>query len=637
MIFRSPQITSISKAKYAWVVLLLLLTEISMGQTQTASKLERKEGDRYFQGLNYTMALKEYLPLLNKYPDDPELNYAIGASYLKGAFKTKALTYLEKAIQLSEKPSEELRFDYATALHFNLKFDEAMKHYQASDPMGTNRGIVARRINECMTGKKLVAAPVKAIITNMGGKINTIFNEYRPFITADMLNLYFTSRRPNTTGGKKDKDGQFFEDIYGSRNQGFEWGVPKQLPSPLNSSDHDALIGISPDGQTMYLYRGKNGGDIFVSEKNGKEWSNPEPFPWNTEHFESSVCLSHDGNSLYFVSDRRGNKDIYVCRKRPGGNWSPPLMMNNNINTAQDEESPFASADGKWLYFSSKGQNTMGGYDIFRVPINTNGGIGMPENLGYPINTPMDDLNFVISPDGKWGYFSSEKEDGFGLQDLYLTRMPPPPKDLGVTVLSGTVKDGKSNMPTQAYVTVTDNDANEVITSIKSDAETGNFVITLPAGKNYGIAVEKDKRLFFSENVNLPESGGFVELKKQISLPEISTGALVALRNLFFDVNAATLQKTSFPELNRVIKFLKDNPSVKIEIAGHTDNSGSDAINKPLSEKRAQAVFNYLKTNGIVANRMVAKGYGSSKPVASNTNEDGKAQNRRTEIKIIGT
>lgn len=621
------------------ITLLILLALTAIGQEQTPLSAqevaEKKVGDRFYSGKNYAMALEHYLPLVAAHPDNLDLNYVVGLCYHNGANRQKALSYFDKAIKLAKNPTSDLMFVYAEALHFDNQFDEAIKWYYKSDKLAKNRFVVAKRVNECMHGKRMVAAPVKAVINNLGPVINTAYNEYLPQITADLLTIVFTSRRPGSTGDKKDVDGQFFEDIYVSKNANGSWGRPAQLESPINTKDHDACIGLSADGQTMFIYRGKNGGDIYISKLDGKTWSNPEPFEFNTEKFESSVSLSHDGNRLYFVSDRAGNKDIYICRKNRLGNWSKPSFMNQAVNSQYDEESPFESADGKWLYFSTKGGTSMGGYDIMRVPVSSTGAVGAAENLGYPINTAGDDVYFTISPDGKLGYFSSEKAGGYGRQDIYVITMPPPAQPPGLALLHGVIKDGATGKPTQATITVIDNELNQEIAVIQSNSVSGEFSISLPSGKNYGIAVEKKFRLFHSENIYIRKEEGFKDYSREITLPEFKTGSRTILRNIFYDNNISDLRAASFPELGRVVKILKEHPTLQIEVAGHTDNIGKREHNLKLSLKRAQDVIDYLVKNGIAKSRLVAKGYADTMPIGTNDNEDGRGQNRRTELVIL--
>lgn len=616
--------------KYAQISLFLLLLALN------AIAQDAKTAGKLYSEKQYDKARANYVSLLTKEPQNPEYLTGAGFSYLFGSQKFKAEEYLKKALDINKKPSDELMFNYAWALHLNNKFDEAIVWYKKSDKMGTNRFRVAKGITECGFGKTYVANPVKASFVNMGKAINTAFNEYNPCITANQQNLYFTSRRSNTTGGKIQDDGLPYEDIYASQFKSGAWTGGKQLPAPINTRENDFCTGISPSGQIMFIEREENGGDIFISELQGETWGKPEPFPYNTGKLETSACLSHDESKLYFVSDRGGHKDIYYCIKNKQGKWNSPIKCPSAINSLYDEESPFPHPDGKWLYFSSKGHSSMGGYDIFRVGINTVGAFGLPENLGYPINTAADDMFFHLSPDGKTGYFSSEKEGGEGLQDIYTITMPAPPSPPDLTLVKGTVIDGKTKLPTSATITVVDNATKEEVTRLKSNEKTGDFTIALPSGKNYGITVEKEGRLFYSKNVTTSYKNGYYEeVIEELFLPEMKVGAIVVLRNLFFESNKYNLNKESFPELDRMVDLMRKYPTLKVEIAGHTDNKGDAKANLILSKNRANAVKEYLVSKGIDASRCKAEGYGPNKPAAPNTTEGGRQLNRRTEMSIL--
>ncbi len=425
-----------------------------------------------------------------------------------------------------------------------------------------------------------------------------------------------------------------FEDIYMCYNKGGAWDSPIAISS-LNTEGHDACVGISEDGQTMFVYKGTNGGDLYMSELKGKNWSKPEALPFNSVGFESTASLSPDGRTLYFVyaATSAGNRDIFVCNRTASGVWSKPRKL-ETVNTEYDEDSPFIHPDGKTLYFSSKGHSTMGGYDIFKCT-KTSTGWSTPENLGYPINTAGDEIYFVLAADGKVGFYSSDKEGGLGKQDIYSIRMPVPEKEPELELLTGVVKDAVTNQAIEAEITITDNTTKEIVSKAKSNAEDGKYLVAIPCGKNYGIAIEKKGHLFHSENVNLPCTQGFKEIKKEIKLVNAKQGAKVVLRNIFFDTGKSDLRGESTSELQRLVKLLNDNPTLKIEVSGHTDNIGDPKINQSLSELRATSVMNFLISNGINKTRLVAKGYGSSQPLDNNDSDAGRQNNRRTEFKIL--
>ena len=621
----------------------------------------------------YNEALDYYLKANLFNPDNAELNYKIGVCYLYTADKDKAVEHLEKAYRLKSDVTEDITYYLGMAYHQNFDFDQAINFYRkyldVLNPRNKDKYLneINKKIGECKNGKEIVKDTVKVIIDNLGETVNSIYPDYAPVISADESMLIFTSRRPTNIGELRDPmTGKFFEDIYIAYLE--EWGnwLLTQPGAPLNDKYHDAAIGLSPDGQTLYLYKGDNGGDIYVSYLKGRNWTIPEalPSPINTKYHESSASLGPDGRTLYFVSDRPGGiggRDIWFSRKDNSGYWSSPINL-FDINTPYDEEGVFIHPDGKTLYFSSKGHNTMGGYDIFRT-VYDGKKWSKPVNLGYPINTPDDDLYFVLSASGVHAYISSSRKGTLGDQDIFMITymiakpvMPSsevnllawraqPSQDLkfenligesspSLILWKGKVMD-EVGTPLEAQIILTDNETGEQLAVFTSNSETGNFLVSLPSGKNYGVAVKKEGYLFHSENFNIPENAPFKEVNKDIILKKIAVGVEVVLNNIFFDFNKATLRPESKTELQNIIEFLQQNPNISLEISGHTDNVGSYEYNLNLSEKRAQAVVDYLIQQGISSNRLVYKGYSYTKPIASNSTEEGRQLNRRVEFKII--
>ncbi len=610
----------------------LWIASICMASAQDEKFI--KKGDNYFNTGNIFAAKDAYEEAYNLKKDNAYTNLRLAICYMETSRPSKALEHANNAVKLSPKPTSEMLFVLAGALQLDHQFDKAIEYYQKSDIGGTNRKLTSKLIKECEFGKRYKGNPVEAKVTNAGPLVNTEHNEYLPYITADRSKLFFTSRRPGSTGSKKAEDGLLFEDIYMCYNKGGAWDSPQNVSS-LNTDGHDACVGISEDGQTMFVYKGTNGGDLYISELKGKNWNKPEALPFNSVGFESTASLSPDGRTLYFVyaGTSAGNRDIYVCSRTSSGVWSKPRKL-ETVNTEYDEDSPFIHPDGKTLYFSSKGHSTMGGYDIFKCT-KTGTGWSTPENLGYPINTAGDEIYFVLAADGKVGFYSSDKEGGLGKQDIYSIRMPVPDKEPELELLTGVVKDATTNQAIEAEITITDNATKEIVSKARSNAEDGKYLVAIPCGKNYGIAIEKKGHLFHSENVNLPCTQGFKEIKKEIKLVNAKPGAKVVLRNIFFDTGKSELRVESTSELLRLVKLLNENPTLKIEISGHTDNVGDAKINQTLSEIRALSVLNFLVANGISKSRLASKGYGSSQPLDSNDSEAGRQNNRRTEFKIL--
>ena len=630
---------------------------------------------------NFRLALDEYLIANQFNPNSATLNYKIAVCYYNiPSQKLMGVTYIEKAQKLNPVCDIMLNYYWGRLLHLTSRWDEAISAYRNylsslnSDP-SKNKDKIAdmnRKIGECINGKEYVKNPQRVFIDNLSKSVNSSDPEYTPIITADESVMLFTSRRSTTTGGGKDQDNQFFEDLYKTENINGSWTNPVNMGKPVNSEDHDATAGLSPDGQKLYVYRPTKGGDIYESILKGSVWSEPERMNKNinSDGHESSVSLSGDGKKLYFISDKKeegsvGNRDIWVSTIDEKGKWGKSVNLGPGVNTMYGEEGVFVHPDGKTIYFSSQGHKTMGGYDVFKI-VFENGTWSQPINLGYPINGPDDDVFFVISASGKHGYFASNKADGQGEKDIYKITFLGPEKPLAisnednllagrtapikqvqaqqtvpvataqVTLLKGTITDINTKKPLAATIEIVDNSRNEVVATMTANSASGKYLVSLPSGKNYGIAVKMDGYLFHSENFDIPAGAVYQEVVKDVEMKPIVVGSTIVLKNVFFDYNKATLKSESYIELDRVVKLLNENPSMRIELSGHTDNRGTEEYNQKLSEDRAKSCVEYLTSKGIAPSRLEYKGYGESKPINPNNTEEGWAENRRTEFKIIG-
>ena len=638
-----------------------------------------KEGDKLFEtGYpgNFRIALDFYL-LANKFnPQNALLNYRIGSCYLYSYMEsTKCLDFFSKAYSLNKNISEDILYLLARAYHINYKFDDAIKNYTAyrnilsPKQLEEERKDINKKIEECKNGIELIKNPVRVFIDNVGDAINSTYSEYSPLISADESMMIFTSRRNNTTGeGKDPGDQQYFEDVYVSYQENGQWSQARNIGSPINTNANDATVGLAPDGQQLFIF---NEGDIYKCELKGELWSKPKMLPKtiNTVEREGDASFSYNGKTMFIASERTdksfGGFDIYYSIQAEKEKWGEVQNLGSVINTEYDDRSVFMHPDGKTLYFSSRGHNTMGGYDIFYSTKDDNGNWTKPVNIGYPINTPEDDLFFVLSASGKHGYYSSAKEGGVGTYDIYMItfRGPEKPiiqnnednliasagnpmseviiqqkvelKTMRLTILKGTVKDDISSNPIEATIEIVDNAKNELISTFTSNSATGKFLVSLPSGKNYGIAVKAEGYLFHSENFDIPAATNYQEINKDIRLKKASVGTKIVLRNIFFDLAKATLRAESNTELDRLIGVMTDNPTIKIEISGHTDNQGSLDLNTKLSEARAKAVVDYLIAKGVDASRLTYKGYAFSQPISPNDTEAGRQDNRRVEFKIM--
>ena len=657
----------------SWLLVFILS---STSLTVLAQKIDKKilrEANYSYDQSDFKTAAENYEKLIHAAATNAEIQFKLGRCYLEMGYEKRAVSHIEKAGKIDPEISPDYLYILARALQISHRFDEAIVKYKDFIKVLSNSEDIANaeaRIRQCEYGKDMVANPVKAKIDNVGGVINGKYSEYAPVISADESVMMFTSTREGSVGGVLAPNGEYFEDIYESRHINGQWTTPKNMGEPINTGTHDACIALAPRGDELFIYKDKKE-DIYYSKKRGDGWSKPKSMGdnINTKYSELSISVTEDEKTVYFSSNRPGGYggfDIYMSKMDKNGDWGPAINLGPMINTGTDEDSPFISVDGEALYFSSRGHETMGGYDIF-ISFLEDGKWTDPVNIGYPINTSQDDIYFVLSADGKHGYYASGKEGGRGGKDIYMITMPKGIDDDGltakstetvatnvemkvekqktdnlaagktksaVTILQGKVIDEISQEPLEATVTLVDNATGEVISEEKSNATTGSYLVTLPSGKNYGIAISRDDYLFHSENFDLPKSDDYQEINKDIALKKIAVGSRIVLKNIFFDTGKSTLRPESNTEIDRLYDLLKEVPTMKIEISGHTDNIGSQDYNQKLSESRASAVTEYLLQKGIVGGRLTYKGYGFSRPIAPNDNDENRQLNRRTEFEI---
>ena len=474
-----------------------------------------------------------------------------------------------------------------------------------------------------------VFAPV-----NLGDSINSKRPEVYPSFTIDDSTFVFT---------RHELDGR--ETFMMSRRiqDGFSASVP--INGQLNQEPSKGAINISQDGEWLVFagnFSGQGYGnyDIYISYNTPQGWSAPINLGENinTDFWESSPSLSPDKNALYFSSNRPGGyggKDIYVSYRSANGKWSPAQNLGPSINTAGDEIEPFIHADNNTLYFTSNGLPGYGGLDIFLTRKDANGKWQTPENLGYPINTISDQESIFISSDGTTGYYASDRSDTRGGLDLYKFNMRNDIRPIKTLYVQGTVFDATNKQTIPCAVELTDNATQKLITKVQTD-ETGFYFITLPVGKDYTFTVNRKGFLFYSDIFDLSKKDADSIYVKDIPLQPLAVNAVGVLKNIQFETNAATLEPVSLIELDKLLQLMNDNATIKVQINGHTDNTGTETRNNQLSIDRAKSVAGYLISKGIDAKRLTWKGFGASKPIADNNTEEGKALNRRTEFVIMG-
>ena len=640
-----------------------LLAQGTTGNKAVADLLKRAEKAERAGSTQFVHAETLYEEALRLDPENAEANARMGLCQFNGPHRHQALPYLEKAASI-DPLFPRVQFLLGYALQINARWDEAIavfqKHkaqnpFQDPDPLFNTAD---DHIAQCRNGKAMHAKPARAIVSGMGSTINSGQADYGAAVTADGAQLYFTSRRPVGANDKVNRvNGDFFEDVYASRLGPDGWTAAQRLPEPVNTPGNDASVGLFNDGRTMLIYRDLDGtGDLFECRRTGDRWSTPVALGpnVNTPAHESSAWYSFDRQWLYFVSERAddnvGGQDIYRSRWDAAANaWGPAENLGPTVNTIHDEEGVFVHPDGRTIYFSSKGHNSMGGFDVFRTRLE-NGRWSKPENLGWPVNSPDDDLFFVLSADGRHGFLSSYRADGLGEDDLYSVEFLPDeaageavasaagaplPKPAPATVLvKGKIMSLRFLDGMEADIELMSLDDASLVARFKSDAVTGEYMVAVPGGREYAMYIKANGHLVRSERIMVPENGS-VALDWDVKLELLASGSVSTMRNLFFAVNSAALEEASMVELGQLVELLQQNPALRLEVGGHTDGDGSDEHNKKLSEARAQAVRDHLMSQGISADRLVAVGHGASKPVVPNDSDEHKAMNRRTEITVL--
>ena len=638
------------------------------------------------------LALDQYELALRANPNNIRAVFMAGRCILETKDKGRATQYLLKAYKMDLNVDKEILYLIAQSYQYGKEFDKAIDYYQQYKSQLAAQGVktlkgkkkgtsgdqisdIDRRIEQCNNGKKYIADPLNYSIKNLGENINTEYPDYAPAINKDENLLIFTSRRQGGVGQDNvDNDLFYFEDIYFSELKDSKWAPAENIGKGINTEFHDASIGLSANGKELFLYKSEiGGGDILVSKrKDDGSWSKAVSIGKNinSAYNENSVALSPDGKTLFFTSDRPGGKggiDIYMSKMEKGGQWGKPKNLEAPINTTLNDDGPFIDYDNKTLYFSSQAHKGMGGYDVFVSEFDSvKKKWSEPINIGYPINTPDDDVFFVKSGDSKYGYYASVKDGGFGETDIYKVLIPEPIqgyKKLKIRELQGppaipdivvtkdniqeklypvnltiNVKEAKTEAPLDAMI-ILKNKEDNVEMGVKRTSQ-GVYTVTFraPSETNYTISIERDGSMFKNEEILIPGMGLKEEnIIKNYELSKIEVGFSSVLRNIYFDFDKATFKTESFNELSKLLRLLQENSTTVVEISGHTDSKGSHDYNIELSQRRANAVVDWLVKKGIDRSRLSAKGFGETKPLATNDDEvEGREINRRTEFAVMG-
>lgn len=645
-----------------------------------------REGDKYYEEGEgtYRIARDHYLFAHQYNSSHPGLNYRIGVCYLFGDDAFRAIDYFLAAYDADQEITSDIRLMIGRAYQMVEKFDKAKQYYmeyrQDLVPgedivQETNR--IDKLIMECEYGKDLSATPRRVIIQNLGEAVNSPFDDYNPRFAFDDTALFFTSRRPvGKKPGRSEFDNKYYENIFISPLENGKTFMDAYSPGkPFKAKGNNAIVGLAPDGNTLFMYLGEeDGGSILAAEYKPErdKWKKPKRFSKKIESDaeETTVAMSPDGQALYFVSANpeltTGGKDILVVRRNEKGKWEDPENVGGLINTIYDEEGVYLSDDGQVMYFSSKGHNSMGGYDVFRSVMGEDGRWEAPENIGYPVNTPNDEVFYVTDKEGFYGFYATQREGGWGGRDLYkvislgsekqvltLTRdslvagfnlleknpFLSYPELLSVDttlILSGQVKDTLMGADTtiMAGLIFMNPETGEIIARAMTGTD-GYYRARIPEPGIYGVEINATGYLYYLDILDLSGLNPDEPAEMNFYLQKIEVGTKVVLDNIYFETGKSVLTPNSYDALDQVVRFLENNQSVRLEISGHTDNTGSLRINTRLSEARAKAVVDYIVNKGITPDRLEYKGYADSQPVADNDTPEGREMNRRVEFKVL--
>jgi outer membrane protein OmpA-like peptidoglycan-associated protein/tetratricopeptide (TPR) repeat protein len=685
---------------FSGVVLLspqLFAQEVSDANKELAKQLVESADEILAVTSALDLAREQYMLAADADPTNVQANYKAGDAIIKTVGKERAAKYFEQVYAADPDFRFDILYKIGRSYQYDMSFDQALDYYNRyRDKLLAEDGyrgrdkvqlsVVDRNIYESRNGKELVANPAHYSIVNVGSAINTENREYGPVLNEEETELVFTSRRQDGNLNENVADDNvYYEDIFISKKVNGVWQPAQNMGETINTQFHDSNLAMSADGMQLFLYSDENNGDIYTSKKLGDgTWTTPEAMGpnINSSFKESSVSLSPDGNMLFFASNRPShvgdneNLDIYYSVKDKNDVWGRPKTLGEVINSEFNEDAPFFDYDGKTLYFSSDGRKGMGGYDIFRsVYDSTHAVWGEPQNIGYPVNTPDNDVFFVSTKDGKRGYYASVREDGMGYTDIYMVTVlqdddiqnqlasknieskdaeAPDAStevaqvDVGSTasdmtlqpvILTVNVEDFATELPIDAKVGLKGVGDNVIVPSRRQTTGIYTFEVKNIGSKEYMLSVEKNGYIFKNTKLSIEAVAGLEPKKmtRNVSLQKVQTGVSRILHNIYFDFAKATFTTDSYAELNKLEKMLASNSNTQVEIAGHTDAIGHAAGNKRLSQRRADAVVSYLVNKGIDQRRLTSVGYGEEKPLASNDDEfEGRSLNRRVEFRILG-
>lgn len=606
---------------------------------------------------NYIVALPYLEKVISKWKTEgkntDKLTFQLAICYVVSKSPSKGLYILDSLERINPKVHPDLIYWKGIAHHYSSQYDKAIEYYNKAlrlfSVTGEEKNDIRKKIKECESGKLLSQEAKDYEIVNAGSSLNTMFSEHSPTLENDSKTLYFTSRK-NINGQSATFTGEYFEDIYMTKLDSNFWQKPISQ-TDFNTKEHDACSQITNGNNTMIMYRSTKNGDIYRSDKQEGKWSQPKVIKGlNSMSYESSAFLTKDGNRIYFSSNKysdQGDLDLYYMDKTSEGKWSRPKGLGSHINTVYNEDGIFISDDGATLYFSSQGHNSIGGFDVFRSEWDGSKW-GKPVNMGVPINSPSDDIYYSISAHQKYAIFSSYRDGGLGMRDLYLSI----PTDKVLAKI--TFIDSLTKQVVDGEVTVQLKSATELI---EEKLSSGFFIKEVKNRTSYEFSILNGTALLYKDTLSVSgsvKSGLRLDTsitvpyhKLQPKAPKKDTSIYEVLKvkedadtaiinkdhifgNIYFEHNHSKITKKYFGALYELIKVMKDNPEIVIEVQGFADDDGDLEYNKSLSELRAHNVYDFLTSRGISRKRIIYKGYGQTKQF----NVDHKENRRARFVKI---
>ncbi len=623
-------------ARQVWVFLCLSLTFTPAFTQDKRALFYLDQGEKEFKLRKYSEALNNFERYFQRDSSRQLAFYRTGQIYESFRNTAKATEFYVKTIRFdTTKVAYPSAYMYLGSRALEDSRYEEARQYLSTALENTNKNALAyqqiqKQIRRADLGIKAMANPLNITPEKLPPVVNARQKQYFPVLTADGNTLIFTAITENED-----------EDLYLSRKIDGIWEAPQPIAQNINTPNNEGTCSISADGKIMVFTscegrKSYGSCDLFITRREGDQWTEPEnmgPFV-NSPYWDSQPSLSPDGSRLFFSSDRPygiGKKDLWMSTLQEDGKWSRAVNLGSGINTPDNEVSPFVHANGSSLFYSSNGKDGLGNHDIYMTNIAKNFS-AESVNLGYPINTPGDESGLFISADGTSALYSKQEGDQTFIYEFQVPRELASQFDR-IYYIKGYIKDGKTGKPLYSSIELVDSGTGERVSRFLSDPVTGDYMSVLPGEGRYILYIETPG--YFFKSIKFDFKGGNENQELDIPLTRIEKETRETLENIFFDTGSSDLRAESGIELKKLTEMLQKNPQLTVEISGHTDDVGNDKANLDLSNRRAAAVVDYLKTKGISPDRLVARGYGESQPKVKNDSDANRQLNRRIELKVL--